>query len=313
MRHFPIFLTLRGRSVLVLGSGDVAARKSEPLAAAGAEIRRRDRFDPADLDGCVLAVGADAPDGDLAALSAAAQGRGIPVNIVDRPQLCSCLMPAIVERDPITIAVSTGGAAPLLARLLRARIEAVIPPAFGRLATLGEAFAAELRSRVPDLAARRRILERCFGGRVAELVFAGNDAAARLQFAVEVAAGEHARSEGSVSFIGTGPGPADLVTLRAQRLMGEADVLVYDAALTPGIVALARRDARRIAIAGDTSSLLLELADTGHTVVRLCRGDGATDFAREAPTLEAAGISIQYVAGLAKNGTCPRLDEAEER
>eukprot|EP01035_Chromulina_nebulosa_P044960 gene44960-biopygen30958 len=136
MRHFPAFLDLHGRPALVLGTGEVGQRKAGLLAQAGARVLLRDRFDPADLDGCAVAIGADAAEADLAALSQAARARGIPVNVVDRPALCSFISPAVIDRDPITIAISTAGQAPVLARMLRQRIEAIIPPAFGRLAAL---------------------------------------------------------------------------------------------------------------------------------------------------------------------------------
>ena len=150
-RLFPIFLDLRGRLALVIGDGEAASRKAEALRQAGATVRTAPRFAPALLDGCAIAIGADAPDADLQALSAEAQARGIPVNIVDRPALCSYITPSVIDRDPITIAVSSGGAAPVLARLLRARIEAGIAPAYGRLAALADRFKDEIR---PPMARR---------------------------------------------------------------------------------------------------------------------------------------------------------------
>ena len=183
MRHFPIFMDLHGQRVPVVGSGEIAKRKAEPLVQAGAEVIRAERFAAAQLTGCVLAVGADAPEEDLLALSAAARAACIPVNVVDRPALCSFIMPAIIDRDPLTIAVSSGGAAPVLARLLRAKIEAIIAPAFGRVAAIAAEFKDELRRRFPDVAKRRRVLETLFTGRAADLVFAGQEDAARDAFA----------------------------------------------------------------------------------------------------------------------------------
>ena len=188
MMHFPLFLDLSGRPVLVVGAGDVAERKADLLRRAGAAIRLRPSFDPADLDGCALAIGADAAEADKLALSATARARGIPVNVVDRPELCSFIMPAIIDRDPVTIAVSTGGTAPVLARMLRQRIEAAVPPAFGRLASLAGRFSLEIRRRFQDLGARRRVLERVLTGRVAELVFAGDEIGAETALTDELAA-----------------------------------------------------------------------------------------------------------------------------
>ena len=224
MRHFPIFLELHGCTALVLGDGEVAARKAEPLRAAGAIVKLRRHFDPADLDGCAIAIGADAEESELQALSEAARARGIPVNVVDRPALCSYITPATIDRDPITIAVSSAGTAPVLARLIRARIEASIPPAYGRLAALAERFKARIRTALPDLAQRRRVLETLLTGRAADLVFAGRDEEAADIFAATLDGAEP--SGGMVFLVGAGPGAADLLTLRAQRLLGEADVVV---------------------------------------------------------------------------------------
>ena len=194
MQYFPIFLSLTGRRVLVVGDGEAATRKADALRRAGGVVATAQFFDPglqdaALLDDCALAIGADAPDADLAALSAAAQARGIPVNIVDRPALCSYITPSVIDRAPIRIAVSSGGAAPVLARLLRARIEAMIPPAFGRLAALADRYKEDIRSRLPDVAQRRRVLERALGGRVADLVLAGQDDAADAELRREIEAG----------------------------------------------------------------------------------------------------------------------------
>ena len=129
MRSLAVFLDLAGRAALVVGDGPVIDRKAALLERAGAELRRTAGFDELLLEGCAVAIGADAPEPELEALSAAAQARGIPVNIVDRPALCSFIMPAIVDRSPVIVAIGTGGAAPVLARLVRTRIEAMLPPA----------------------------------------------------------------------------------------------------------------------------------------------------------------------------------------
>ena len=151
MRHYPAFLKLDGRQVLLLGSGEVAARKAEPLRRAGAIIRQADAFSPDLLDGIVLALGADAPEAELHALSEAAQARGIPVNIVDRPELCSFISPAIIARDDITVAISTGGAAPVLARMIRQNIEALLPPLIGRATTRLKPASSIIRENVAGL------------------------------------------------------------------------------------------------------------------------------------------------------------------
>ena len=294
MRQFPIFLNLQGRTALILGDGEVADRKAEPLRQAGANLRFATRFDPSDLSGCTLAIGTDAPETELRALSAAAQAAAIPVNIVDRPELCSFIMPAIVDRDPITIAISTAGAAPVLARLLRLRIEAVVPPAFGRLATLAGSFKADLRRRLPDVTQRRRLLDQLLTGTVADLVFAGRDDEARAAFAA--ALDGVAPSPGIVHLVAAGPGPADLLTLRALRLLGEADVIVHTRDVSPGVLGMARREAQRIATDGnedDPAALLIRLAQGGGKVVWLTpAATGPTE------ALSAAGVAWDRAPGV---------------
>ena len=317
MRHYPIFLDLAGKRALVLGSGEIARRKARDLETAGAAVEIAPAFAPALLDNCALAIGADAPEPELLALSVAAQARGIPVNVVDRPELCSFISPAIVDRDPLTIAISSGGAAPVLARLLRARIESLIAPAWGRLAALAESFQAETRRRLPDMRRRRRLLERTLGGRVADLMLAGDEAGARAAYATaldaattETAGDETGGSTGIVYLVGAGPGAADLVTLRALRLLGEADVIVHDRLVSDAVLDLARRDAARVFVGkkgaahslpqDEINALLVRLGREGRKVVRLKGGD-PTVFGRageEAEALRAAGIPVEVVPGV---------------
>ena len=314
MRHFPIFLDLHGRNALVLGTGDVAERKADALRRAGATVTVAARFDPQALAGCAVAVGADAAEVELQALAAASRLAGIPVNVVDRPDLCSFIMPAIVDRNPITIAVSSAGTAPVLSRLLRARIEAVVPPAFGRLAALAGSLQADIRRRLPDLTQRRRVLERLFTGRAVDLVFAGREDEARAEFAR--ALDESAPPAGMVFLVGAGPGAADLLTLRAQRLLGEADVIVHDRLGTASVLDMARRDAERIFVGKaranhcmkqeDINALLVRLAREGKKVIRLKGGDPFV-FGRggeEAEALAAAGVAFEVVPGVTAALAC---------
>ena len=314
MRLFPIFMDLQGRPALVLGAGENAERKAAALRDCGALVTQSATFDPARLDGCALAIGAEAPEADLAAMVAAARARGIPVNVVDRPELCSFITPAVVDRDPITIAVSSSGAAPVLARLIRARIEALIPPAFGRLAALADEFKTEIRRRLPDTALRRRVLERAFGGRVADLVMAGQDDAARVEMAREIAGG--AEPTGIVYLVGAGPGAADLLTIRAHRLLGEADVIVHDRLIGDDVLDMARRDAHRIYVGKARANhclpqegindLLVRLGREGRKVVRLKGGDPFV-FGRggeEVEALAAAGVAFEVVPGVTAALAC---------
>ena len=265
MRFLPIFLDLRGRRALVIGTGEVAERKSEALSRAGALVEIAARFDPAQLAGCAVAIGADADEACLVALSAAAQAAGIPVNVVDRPALCSFITPSVIDRDPLVVAVSTGGAAPVLARLVRARIEGLLPPAWGRLAQLADSLKAEIRTALPDVAQRRRVLERVLTGPIAAQVFAGDEAGARQMFlqTLETAT----PSPGFAYLVDPGPGAPDLLTLRAHRVMGEADVLIYAPDIEPALLDMARRDAEREL--ETTPARLVALVQEGRLVVRL--------------------------------------------
>lgn len=203
MRYFPAFLDLRGRTALLVGEGEAAEAEAALLAAAGAVLRRAVRFDPASLGG--VAVGMGAPEEDLRALSAAAHARGIPVNIVDRPELCSFVLPAIVDRDPVTVAIATAGTAPVLARTIRSEIEAPLPPGLGRLAELLGRFAARVRRAPPDPRARRRFLKAVLDGPVAELALAGRTEEAEATFTLALEAADPA-PEGRVFLVGAGPG-----------------------------------------------------------------------------------------------------------
>ncbi|WP_431284901.1 siroheme synthase CysG [Humitalea sp. 24SJ18S-53] len=315
MHSFPVFLDLRGRAVLLLGSGEVAERKAVPLQAAGATIRHRDAFDPADLDGCALAVGAGGTEADLVALHAAALARGIPVNVVDRPALCTCLMPAVVDRDPVTIAIGTGGAAPALARMVRQTIEAALHPRLGAVAAMVARFQKALRARLPDLPARRKFLDAALTGTPASLALAGDDAGADAAFGAALAAADPA-PQGFVWLVGAGPGAPDLLTLRALRLLGEADVIVHDRLGAEAVLDMARRDAERIFVGKSRANhclpqegindLLIRLAREGRRVIRLKGGDPFV-FGRggeEAEALRDAGIPFEVVPGVTAALAC---------
>ena len=293
MRSYPVFLDLRGRRALVVGNGEVALRKAQPLRDAGAEVVVRASFDPADLVGCAMAIGADAPEGDLRALAAAATRAGIPVNVVDRPDLGNCLAPALIDRAPITVAISTAGTAPVLARLLRQRIEALLPPSIGRLAQLSDRLTPELRRRVPDPAARRPLLEAALTGSATDLLLDGREAEAEAAFAAAL----HGVTAGMVFLIGAGPGDPDLLTLRAHRLLGEAELILYDTDVRPELLAMARRDASRAPAGPDSVARAAAVASAGGRVVRLALGDGSA-LRDEAAALATRNIPLQFVAGV---------------
>lgn len=342
MRFFPVFLNLKGRRCLVVGGGEVAANKLQGLLEAEAEavlvapeataeiaalaeqgrINRQAReFIPEDLAGCALVIAATDDEQTNRRVAEAATARNIPVNVVDNPQLCGFIMPSVVDRRPVQVAVSTGGASPVLARLLRARLETLIPAAYGRLATLLRDFRGRVKARIPQATERRRFWEDIAQGPVAEMVFAGQDeAAARaLEQALETSPateGAGANKTGEVYLVGGGPGDPDLLTFRALRLMQQADVVLYDRLVAPAIVALTRKDARKIYVGKERDShtvpqaelnaLLVRLAKEGKRVLRLKGGDPFI-FGRggeEIEELAAAGIPFQVAPGITAASGC---------
>ena len=336
MDYLPIFLDIRGQPCLVVGGGDVAARKSALLLRAGARVtvqapalcqallsdvaadrvaHRASNFCAEDLAGYMLAIAATGDESANRAVAAAARARRIPVNVVDVPALCSFIMPSIVERGPLIVAVSSGGRSPVLARLLRARLEILIPAGYGRLAALAGEFRALVKARFAP-AERRRFWERTLQGPIAELVFSGREEAARRAMREALEDTRLAFSGGEVSLIGAGPGDPDLLTFRALRLMQQADVVVYDRLVSKPVLDLVRVDAERI-YAGkerakhalpqdDINHLLVRLAKEGKRVVRLKGGDPFI-FGRggeEIDTLAAEGIPFQVVPGITAASGC---------
>ena len=315
MGQVPIFLDVEGCTVLVVGSGAAADRRARALAAAGARVVRQEGFAPPLPAGVVLAVGAGADEADLRALSESARRAGVPVNVVDRPELSSFLTPSVVERGHLRIAVSTGGVAPVLARLVRQKIEAVIAPGWARVAALAARLQAETRTRVPDVAARRRLLELAFSGAPAALALEGDEAGAEAAYRA-LLEDTGAPAAGFVHLVGAGPGAADLVTLRALRLLGEADVIVHDRLGTEAALELARRDAERIDVGKaqgdhtmpqrDINALLVRLAREGKRVVRLKGGDPFV-FGRggeEVAALREAGVPHAVTPGITAALAC---------
>jgi uroporphyrin-III C-methyltransferase/precorrin-2 dehydrogenase/sirohydrochlorin ferrochelatase len=232
----------------------------------------------------------------------------VPINVVDRPELCDFYTPAIVNRAPLAVAVASEGVAPVLSRHVRARIEALLAPAFGDLAGLAERLRERVAAKLASGADRRRFWARFFSGPVAEKVFAGNLAGAEAEAARELEMDPI--RHGHVSLVGAGPGAADLLTLRAQRALQEADVIVHDRLVPDAIVSQGRRDARRIYVGkarGDHSmsqdeinALLVREAGQGHRVVRLNSGDPLI-FGRageEMAALRAAGSPFDIVPGI---------------
>ncbi len=338
MDYLPIFLDLKGRSCALIGGGEVAARKVRLLLKAGAKVivyapdlggilaglvregkieHKKTAFEPSLLDGCVLVIAATDDKVVNRAVYEAAKARRIPVNVVDQPALCTFIMPSIIDRSPVIAAVSTGGASPVLARLIRARLETLIPAAYGRLAKLVAEFRKAVKQRFQHPEARRRFWEDVLQGPIAERMLSGQEDAAREALAkhLETAAGG-SKPLGEVYLVGGGPGDPDLLTFRALRLMQQADVVVYDRLVSPEVLELVRRDADRI-YAGkerdnhaipqeDINHLLVRLAKEGKRVVRLKGGDPFI-FGRggeEIATLMEEGVPFQVVPGITAAAGC---------
>jgi uroporphyrin-III C-methyltransferase/precorrin-2 dehydrogenase/sirohydrochlorin ferrochelatase len=331
MKYLPAFLNLRDRKCLIVGGGEIALRKFDLLRRTGAKItiiaprlapgleQRLDRdadylmreFRAEDVAGFFLVISATDDSAINARVAEAANRANIPVNVVDNPDLCSFIFPAIVDRSPVIAAVSTGSASPVLARLLRERLESLIPAGYGKLASLAEQFRAQVKDRIRDPDQRRRFWEKVLLGPVAELVFAGREPDARDRFRLELEQAEReGGGSGMVYLVGAGPGDPDLLTFRAMRIMQLADVVVYDRLVSPEILELVRRDAEKI-YAGKQrndhampqegiNALLARLAREGKQVVRLKGGDPFI-FGRggeEIETLMDQGISFQIVPGI---------------
>jgi len=245
MQSFPIFLRLQGRAVLVVGGGQAAAAKQRLLEAAGARVELVSQIES--LDGYALVFGATGDDVRDRAVSDTARAVGIPVNVVDRPELSDFIMPAVVDRGEVVIGISTGGSAPILAQRVRALIEDALPNGIDRLAVFARRFRSAVQTRVTDNATRRRFWERFFDGEGADLVMAGEDYRAARKIIRDLNAAEATQSgEGSLTVIDLVSSHSDDLTLGALRALRKADVIAHDAGVSAEILDYARRDARRV-------------------------------------------------------------------
>lgn len=336
MEYLPLFHQLREQPVLLIGGGEVALRKARLLAQAGARLRvvtlklhseleklleqtggvyQLRGWQAGDCQGHVLVVAATENSMLNAEVAAEAKALHVPVNVVDTPELCSVIFPAIVDRSPLVVAVSSGGHAPVLARLVRAKIETVLPAAYGKLARLAQKYRQAVKKRFGDLQQRRVFWEETLQGPIAEQVFAGNFGQAE-QMLQDKLAGEAAQVTGEVYLVGAGPGDPDLLTFKALRLMQQADVVLYDRLVASEIVDMCRRDADRIYVgkAASNHSLsqekinqkLVALAQEGKRVLRLKGGDPFI-FGRggeEIEELAQNGIPFQVVPGITSASGC---------
>ena len=327
MDYLPAFHNVRGKLCLVVGGGDVATRKAGVLLEAGARVRvvapeieadlaRQSgvepivaRFEPQHLEGAVMVIAATNDREVNRQVSELAQSRKLPVNVVDDPELCSFIMPAILDRSPLMVAFSSGGGSPVLTRMMRGKLETVIPQNYSRLAAFAVRFRELVKERVTNPPKRRIFWENALDGMVAEKVLAGDEASAETLLK-QMLESEDNILRGEVYLVGAGPGDPDLLTFRALRLMQQADVVVYDNLVSKTIVDMTRRDAHRIFVGKkradhtmrqeEINALLVRLAKEGKRVLRLKGGDPFI-FGRggeEIETLAAEGIPFQVVPGI---------------
>ncbi len=337
MDYYPLFLRLHGQRVVLIGGGAVAARKFRPLLAAGAvvnvvapelgaELQRavdagqtgwiEGPFAAAHLDGARLVIAASDDVVVNAAVAAAAEARGIWVNVVDDVAHSTAIVPAVVDRSPVLVAVSSGGAAPVLATEIRGRIEAMLDHSLGPLARLAAKFRSRVSARIRDNDQRRRFWRQLLSGPVADEVRAGRIDAAERVVEQSLVLGSGASTRGRVLLVGAGPGDPGLLTLRAHRALQDADVVLYDRLVSPEVLAMGRRDATWIevgkrhgaadAIQHDIGRLMIEHAQAGKIVVRLKGGDPLL-FARieeELEVLRTHSIAFEIVPGITSASAC---------
>lgn len=337
MELLPIFLNIKDRRCVVIGGGAIALRKASLLARAGGKLlvvaeriseqlqtlcaehggrAEIGSFEPGLLNGAVLVVAAT---DDLALnkqISQHAVQLNIPVNVVDQPELCSFIMPSIVDRSPVVIAISSGGTSPILTRKLKELNEIMVPERVDKLAALLGSYRERVKSKITELPRRIRFWEKLLDSEVPELVYSGDDSAAATLLERQLNAADDLVMSGEVYLVGAGPGDPDLLTLRALRLMHKADVVLYDRLVSPEIMLKLRPDAQKIHVGKQQANhsveqetinhMLVRLAQEGKKVLRLKGGDPFI-FGRggeELETLAAAGIPFQIVPGITAASGC---------
>ena len=340
MEHLPIFLDVNGKRTLIVGNGVIAARKADLLLRAGSDLtivapelgeelsrladaydfnHHRDDLSAECLAGCVVAFGCSNDEVLNQRLCELAAAAGIMVNVSDKTESCDFIMPAVVDRTPLLIAISSGGTSPLLVRMLKARFETTIPAAYGRLAEFAGTYRDKIKAHIPNLTRRRRFWEAMVSGPVAEHLFSSQleqaETLMESQLQEAAVAGDKPPI-GEVYLVGTGPGDPDLLTFRALRLMQQADVVLYDRLIGEGILNLVRRDAERVYVGKlknhhsvpqeEIGNMLIRLAREGKRVLRLKGGDPFV-FGRggeEIERLSENNIAFQVIPGVTAANGC---------
>lgn len=337
MDYLPVFMNVRGQRCLLVGAGEVASRKAALLVRTGAtlivvapwisdavrelvskhggELHERG-FADHDLDDVVLAVAATDDDEVNRRVSLLARERRLPVNVVDQTALCSFIVPAIVDRSPVVVAISTGGSSPVLTRQLKEKIDIMLPSAYGRLASVLGSLRDRVKLGVTDFSKRTRFWEKLLSGPMPELMLSGREQQAMQLFEASLADADNDTLQGEVYLVGAGPGDPDLLTLKALRLMYAADVVLHDRLVSPEIMKRVRPDAERIFVGKEAkhhpvpqeqiNELLVRLTREGKKVLRLKGGDPFI-FGRggeEIDQLAAAGLPFQVVPGVTAASGC---------
>jgi uroporphyrin-III C-methyltransferase/precorrin-2 dehydrogenase/sirohydrochlorin ferrochelatase len=336
MRYFPVFADLENVDVLVVGGSEQAAQKVRLLLKTNGrltvvaetvvdELRRLGRegalrivprsFEARDVDGMRLVYAATGNRNLDALVASAAKARSIPVNVVDAPELSTFIMPALVDRAPVTVAIGTEGAAPVLAREIKSKLEALLPANLGTLASRAQSLRKLVATAIPDARARRRLWERLLQGPFRRAVLSGAQGEADLIFQAELQRAA-VPAGGRVALIGCGPGDPDLLTLKALQRLQEADVLIVDRLVNPQVLDYARRDAERILVGktpggpstsqAEINRILVREASAGKVVARLKGGDPLIfgRAAEEMAALQAAGIPVEVVPGVTAAHAC---------
>jgi uroporphyrin-III C-methyltransferase/precorrin-2 dehydrogenase/sirohydrochlorin ferrochelatase len=293
----PLFHKLAGRRVVVVGASDAATWKAELLAAAGADVvRLTGGWKAEDLEDAAIAIADLADRGEALRFIHAARDAGAIVNLVDQPELSDVQFGTIVNRAPLVIGISTDGAAPMLGQSIRTRIESMLPPGLSRWTSAAKSWRGRLKQQVSDFTARRRFWER-FVNRAwhePDRVPSDDDFDALLKSAPTV--------QGRVTIVGVGPGDPELLTLKAVHTLQIATVILHERAIDPGVLELARREAKRTAIQGqdDVARQAIELARAGESVVRLMPGDplSSGEAAKEVDACRSAGVEVSVVPGV---------------
>ncbi|RLA07780.1 MAG: uroporphyrinogen-III C-methyltransferase [Gammaproteobacteria bacterium] len=334
MEYLPIFMNIKGAPVLVVGGGAVASRKATLLIKAQADVTIvADKFSPLceslaanlinrkfiddDINDKTLIIAATDDNKLNLKISDLAKNKNIPVNVVDTPDMCSFILPAILDRNPVQIAISTGGSSPVLSRIIRQKLEGLIPSSYGNLGSLLAKYRTDVKNKFKTINLRKSFWEDVILGPISQLVFSGQEQKADDAIRTKIKNSDaQPDNNGEVYLVGAGPGDPDLLTFKALRLMQQADIVVYDRLVSKGIIEMLPRDIEKIYVGKERSNhtitqdkinqLLVDKALDGYRVLRLKGGDSFVfgRGAEEIETLTENKINFQIVPGITAASGC---------